>query len=83
MTSFTSPGYTAPSESQDAAEARLDFFDATFPYWEQAVNPERFVSESDMLVPGTDATRAVWAVSDADFDAMCEALWVDPAERAN
>jgi len=65
----------------DADEARVEYFDQTHPYWEQAVNPERFVSESDMMVPGTHATRTVWAVSDADFDAMCEALWVDPAER--
>lgn len=68
-------------ESADASEARRDFFDATFPYWEQAVEPDRFVSESDMMVPGTTYDRSVWAVSDADFDAMCEALWSDPAER--
>lgn len=62
-----------------ADEARLDFFDATFPYWEQAVNPERFVSESDMpLAP----VNAVHAVSDADWQGMTEALYVDPAERA-
>lgn len=62
--------------TDDAAEARRDFFDAEFPYWEHAVDPERFVSESDM------AEIAVQGISDDDFDAMCEALWVDPAERA-
>ncbi len=67
--------------SIDAEQARLDFFDETFPYWEQAVEPERFVSESDMLVPGTSATLAVMAISPEDWEAMCEALWVDPAER--
>lgn len=68
--------------SIDAAEARLDFFDENFPAWEVRESyGDRFVGEADMVLPnGADLT--VWAVSDADFDAMCEALWVDPAERA-
>jgi len=63
-----------------ADEARLDYFDTMHPYWREAVDPDRFVPESAMVLPnGGDLT--VWGVSDADFDAMCEALWQDPAER--
>lgn len=70
--------YTAPVESDDAAEARRDFFNVEFPYWEEAVNPERFVPESAFPVePATVAgTPTV-----ADWEAFAEANWSDPAER--
>jgi hypothetical protein len=65
------------------ADAAADAFFAEFPAWEVSEGyGDRFVGEADMVLPnGADLT--VWAVSDADFDAMCEALWVDPAERQN
>ena len=71
--------YTAPRESADAAEARRDFFDYAFPYWEVATAPERFVSEDDMPVYDTSADESY--VSNEDWEAMAEAMWNDHREN--
>ena len=70
--------YTAPSESIEAAEARVEFFDETFPYWEQAVNPDRFVPEAAFPVAPVEP---VGMVTVSDWEAYAEANWSDPAER--
>lgn len=74
---MTTTQYTAPVESADAAEARLDFFAAEFPYWEQAVNPERFVPES--AFPVAPATVPNMPTT-ADWEAFAAANYSDPAE---
>lgn len=65
MSSHQNP-FDHPSVAAD--EARVDFFDATFPYWEQASNPERFVSESDM--PVYDTTADAGRVPNEDWERM-------------
>lgn len=70
--------YTAPRESADAAEARLDFFFAEYPYWEQATNPERFVPESAFPVAPAEVAGLP---TTEDWEAFAEANWSDPAER--
>lgn len=65
---------------QDADAAAQEFFDAILPGWEDR---ERFgdtlVSEDDF--PLYDSSVDEGRVSDEDWQAMAEALWVDPAER--
>lgn len=66
--------------SIDADEARIDFFDATFPEWEVREGMgDRFVSEGDMPVWDEAAAQAE-AERDA-WDGMAEAMWSHPAER--
>ena len=65
-----------------AMDAAVDQWDDMMPGWqEREAYGVTLIGESDMAAPGTLTDRAVYAVSDADFDAMCEALWQDPAER--
>ena len=65
--------YTAPIESADAAEARLDWFDHHMPQWEEMTDPERFVSEDDLPVYDTSADDD--RVSNEDWEAFLSDRW--------
>jgi len=54
--------------SIEADEARVEYFDQNLPYWEQASNPERFVSESDL--PVYDASADTGRVPNEDWERM-------------